>query len=68
MERSHPHCWKVDHYEHTHCSIPSGRRCVECGGVAGTPWGTHWCPDCDVKRLDRISENLEKLFGDNYAT
>lgn len=63
MGRAHPGCWRKDHYEHAYCSLPSGKTCVDCGGVAGTLWGPHWCPACDVKRLDRVSANLEALFG-----
>ncbi len=58
VERSHPRCWVGDHYEHT-CHQPSGRPCAEgCGRQAGTPWSDLWCPECDVVRLDRVSEGL----------
>ena len=59
-DRSHPNCWTGDHYQHA-CHQPSGRPCVDCGAPAGTPWGPYWCPDCDVKRLDRITAQLEWL-------
>jgi hypothetical protein len=26
-----------------------------------------WCPECDVKRLDRISKSLKNLFGGSDA-
>lgn len=51
--RSHPKCWVGDHYRHI-CHEPSGRHCIDCGKPAGTPWGPYWCPDCDVRRLDRV--------------
>ena len=55
--RSHPNCWTGTTYEH-HCHEPSGRACLWCGAPAGTPWGPLLCPDCDVKRLDKISASL----------
>ena len=58
--RSHPRCWRGDHYEHE-CARPSGRTCIDCGAPAGTPWGPYWCPACDVERLDRIAAQLEDL-------
>ena len=60
MSRSHPNCWAGDHYDHE-CHQPSGRTCIDCDQPAGTPWGPYWCPDCDVRRLDRITTNLEAL-------
>lgn len=48
---------------------PSGRTCVEpgCGKPAGTPWGPYWCPDCDDKRMDRVSASLESLSARRKA-
>ena len=63
-DRSHPHCWLGDHYEHVDCVAPSGRRCVECGDPAGTKWGPYWCPPCDVARLDRISAQLDAIAAE----
>lgn len=40
---------------------PSGKECVDCGEPAGTPWGPYFCPDCDDKRLDRISASLKQI-------
>ncbi len=60
MTRSHSKCWRGDRYEHI-CQKPSGRKCVDYGKPAGTSWGPIWCPDCDVKRLDRISASLEEI-------
>ena len=57
----HPRCWRGDHYEHTECVKPSGRACVDCGEPAGTLWGPMWCPDCDVKRLARISASFAEI-------
>lgn len=57
-DRAHPNC----HTERGHiCQQPSGRRCVDCGEPAGTLWGPYWCPDCDMKRLDRITVGFEAI-------
>lgn len=40
---------------------PSGRKCVECGKPAGTPWGPYWCPECDDKRIERIDRGFRSL-------
>lgn len=58
---AHPHCREAG--EHV-CQKPSGRLCIEgCGQPAGTWWGPMWCPDCDLIRIDRVSEQLRKLAG-----
>lgn len=46
------------------CQEPSGRPCVDCGSPAGTWWGPHWCPDCDQRRLDRCTAQLESIASD----
>jgi hypothetical protein len=51
MSKSHPNCWGPDGHV---CQQPSGRDCIDCGQAAGTLWGPYWCPDCDVKRLDKL--------------
>ena len=47
------------------CQKPSGRTCIEpdCSKDAGTRWGPYWCPDCDKRRLDRISASMETLLA-----
>jgi hypothetical protein len=55
---SHPNCTNG----HV-CQVPSGRKCVDCGEPAGTKWGPYWCPDCDKKRLDRVTANLDSIMG-----
>jgi hypothetical protein len=60
MSRSHPRCWTGEAYVHT-CHEPSGRTCLDCDRPAGTPWGPYWCPDCDVKRLDRCTAGLMEI-------
>ena len=59
--RSHPNCWGPEGHV---CQQPSGRTCLDCDQPAGTLWGPYWCPDCDVKRLDRISASLESLAAE----
>jgi len=41
----------------------TGKKCVElgCNNLAGTAWSPHWCFECNVKRLNRITVSLEKL-------
>lgn len=45
-----------------------GRKCAECGQEAQHAlnhnqggWSPLWCRDCDAKRIDRISKNLEGM-------
>ena len=59
MSKSHPDCWGPQGHV---CQEPSGWACVECGNHnAGTLWGPFFCPDCDVKRLDRIDAGLADI-------
>ena len=62
-DRSHPDCWTGERYAHT-CARPSGRQCLDCGAPAGTRWGPGWCPDCDVRRLDRITDQFDEIRKD----
>lgn len=40
----------------------TGKLCVEgCGRPAGTAWSPYWCHPCNVKRMRRISRDLEDL-------
>ena len=41
----------------------TGKPCIEagCDKPAGTAWSTFWCFECNVKRIDRITRNLEAL-------
>lgn len=55
---SHPKC-RDGHV----CQVPSGRTCLDCDQPAGTRWGPYWCPDCDKKRLDRITVNLNAALA-----
>ena len=57
-QRSHPDCWGPQGHV---CQQPSGRTCIDCDQPAGTLWGPYWCPDCDVKRLDKISASLKQI-------
>ena len=31
-------------------------------GPAGTPWSPYWCPDCDDRRIGRISQQLDAFI------
>ena len=59
---SHPKCHPEDGHV---CARPSGRTCVEpgCGKPAGTLWGPMWCPECDEKRLDHVSGQLDAIVA-----
>ncbi|MFC1567337.1 hypothetical protein ACFL3R_00685 [Thermodesulfobacteriota bacterium] len=41
----------------------TGHLCIElgCNNLAGTAWSPHWCFDCNVFRMDKITEQLESL-------
>jgi len=42
----------------------TGKSCIEgCGRPAGTAWGKHWCFECNVKRINRISRQLDSMCG-----
>lgn len=58
MSKSHPNCWGEQGHV---CQQPSGRDCIDCGQPAGTLWGPLWCPACDVKRLDAISDSMASI-------
>ena len=39
------------------------RKCIEqgCNNPAGTAWSPHWCVECNVKRMDRITAQLDSM-------
>lgn len=41
----------------------TGKPCIEpgCNEPAGTAWGPYWCQKHNAERLNRISEQLEKI-------
>lgn len=42
----------------------TGKKCIEgCGRPAGTAWSPHWCFECNVKRIKRISKQFEDMLG-----
>jgi hypothetical protein len=43
----------------------TGKKCVEigCNNPAGTAWSPYWCFECNVKRLDKISNQFENLVA-----
>lgn len=63
--QSHPNCRGAEGHV---CQRPSGQRCVDCGAPAGTLWGPHWCPDCDMTRLDRILIALHGLVHESDSS
>ncbi|MFH2074726.1 MAG: hypothetical protein ABIJ57_05180 [Pseudomonadota bacterium] len=41
----------------------TGKECIEgCGRPAGTAWGPYWCFECNIKRIDRINAQFEKII------
>jgi hypothetical protein len=44
----------------------TGKDCIEpgCHNPAGTWWSPLWCFQCNVKRMDRITMQLEKMAND----
>lgn len=42
----------------------TGKLCIEvgCSNPAGTHWSPLWCMECNIKRIDRISGQLEGLI------
>jgi len=42
--------------------IKISRKCPDCGKqYSKWRWSPLWCPECDKKRVDRITEQLEHL-------
>ena len=41
----------------------TGKKCIEsgCSNPAGTAWSPHWCFECNVKRMKRISLSLRNI-------
>lgn len=41
----------------------TGKECVEkdCTRPAGTAWSPYWCFECNVERINRISEQMDAL-------
>lgn len=35
----------------------------KCRNAAGTPWGPHWCPECDERRREHITRRMRELAG-----
>ncbi|MDD5015480.1 MAG: hypothetical protein PHW73_10380 [Atribacterota bacterium] len=42
----------------------TGKSCIEegCSNPAGTFWSPYWCFECNVKRTDRITEQLTSIL------
>jgi len=40
----------------------TGKKCIECKNKpAGTAWGPYWCFECNVKRMNRITTQLNQI-------
>lgn len=42
----------------------TGKPCIErgCNNPAGTHWSPYWCFRCNVRRIRRITSNLEGIL------
>jgi len=53
-------------HEGNHPRHKSGLPCIgiesECKNLAGTAWSPYWCFECNVKRMDRISKQMEDML------
>jgi len=56
-------------HEGNHKVYRTGKECIEkgCKQPAGTAWCDHWCFDCNVKRIDKITKRLEDIDA-NWST
>lgn len=43
----------------------TGKKCIECDNKAGTRWSPLWCVDCNIRRMDRITAQLENMIQDD---
>jgi|LSQX01.3.fsa_nt_gb hypothetical protein len=41
----------------------TGKKCIEhnCNNPAGTAWSPYWCVDCNIKRIDNITEQFKAI-------
>ncbi len=51
-------------------NITQAKKCIEkdCNNPAGTRWSPYWCKECNIKRMDNITKNLEEFanyLGEN---
>jgi len=35
----------------------------DCSNFAGTAWSPHWCFDCNIKRINKISKQFNALLS-----
>jgi len=42
----------------------TGEECAEkgCQNPAGTWWSPYWCVECNIKRMDKITNSLNRLL------
>ena len=45
----------------------TGGKCIEqeCNNPAGTAWSPLWCVDCNIKRISKISDQVNTLVREN---
>ena len=43
----------------------TGKKCIEpgCDNLAGTAWSPFWCFTCNVKRIEKIDEQLKQCMN-----
>ena len=42
----------------------TGKPCIDgCGRPAGTAWSPHWCFECNVARINRVTGQLKGIQG-----
>jgi hypothetical protein len=41
----------------------TGKKCIErgCNNPAGTAWSPLWCVECNIKRMDSITNSLLEI-------
>lgn len=44
----------------------TGKQCVEngCSNPAGTAWSPFWCFECNVKRINKITAQLDQISAE----
>jgi hypothetical protein len=40
----------------------TGKKCIDCDNPAGTAWSKLWCVECNIKRMDKITEQLDGMM------
>lgn len=42
----------------------TGKPCINegCENPAGTSWSPYWCIDCNIERMDHISDQMDQML------